>query len=48
MWGASGTEMKQYRQSGDFGNQQAPTRGEVIVQMPCDSERGLGTEYSQS
>lgn len=40
--------MKQYRQSGDFGNQQAPTRGEVIVQMPCDSERGLGTEYSQS
>lgn len=40
--GASGREMKQYRQSGDFGNQEAPTRGEVIVRMPCDSERGPG------
>lgn len=40
--GASGREMKQYRQSGDFGNQEAPTRGEVTVRKPCDSGRGPG------
>lgn len=31
MWGASVREVRQQWQPGDFGNQEALTRGEVIV-----------------